>query len=321
MFNGAFPPFGDPFNDLWHGFISEGVEITANFFAPTDANATGVLLAAAKGVRLSSNVVGGHAQEQPGQAMAVAAVGSDPSFFWSERINIEGNIGWSHSGGPLRQLPRLLSGVDGGMGLASVSSDLVQPRNFATLNGGCCDWKSLGVVVIGQQAFDGRPVVQLLTGGGDCQAPGPKRAASATILSVPLESTPSLAGQLVYFAVKASVTATTRTDASFGLLIDRGDGQWLHSCSSVAAHHPTVGCLRFAPSTTPGEQPGWEGWTTVQFETALLTSGTARFGIEARGLCGNSTAHVLAAETAAAGRGAAVVVAPVGAPWSGALKG
>ena len=105
------------------------------------------------------------------------------------------------------------------------------------------------------------------------------------------------------------------------VLLRCGDGQWLHSCSSVAAHHPTVGCLRFAPPTTLGEQPGWEGWATVQFETTLLTSGTARFGIEARGLCGNSTAHVLAAETAAGGRGAAVVVAPVGAPWSGALKG
>ena len=128
VFNGAFPPFGDPFSDLWHGFASSGVEITSNFFAPVDANASGILLAAVDGVSISTNVVGGHTQEQPEQAMAVATVGSDPSFFTSTRINIDGNIGWRYSGGAIRQLPRLLPGVDGGLGLKEVVSDVVEAR-------------------------------------------------------------------------------------------------------------------------------------------------------------------------------------------------
>ena len=226
--------------------------------------------------------------------------------------------------------PTLVYPIVATLTIPYLSNGVTACRNFATLKG-CCDWTplslpggpSIGLAVDEDGLFDLRPVVKLRPTSGCQERAAQEQPAMATVLSVPLQSTPSLAGQLVYFAVKASLATTEQqTGVSLGLLIDRGDGKWLRSCSSVAAenHHQTVGCLRSSSSGT-STQPGWVDWSTVEFETTLLASGTARFAIEARGLCKNSTKiRVMASDKAMTGKSAAVAVAPVGVPWSAAVQ-
>ena len=51
---GAYPPFGDPIANIWHGYASHGVVIEANFFSLSHENGSGVLLASADNVIISA---------------------------------------------------------------------------------------------------------------------------------------------------------------------------------------------------------------------------------------------------------------------------
>ena len=175
IFNGAYPPNGDPFTHLWHGYVSEAVSVTGNSFAPTTVGASGIMLAAVNGAVFSANIVLGHAAEQPGQDMALISSGMDPSSFFAQDVTLHRNVGWQHSSGPLSllkpQLPpnplnQSLDSAwmgDSGMHPHSFSVDSVEQRNLIGRKG-CCRWASAhdlppAPILTPRGEFDGRPVL------------------------------------------------------------------------------------------------------------------------------------------------------------------
>ena len=51
---GAYPPFGDPIANIWHGYASHGVVIEANFFSLSHENGSAGMLASADNVIISA---------------------------------------------------------------------------------------------------------------------------------------------------------------------------------------------------------------------------------------------------------------------------
>ena len=101
-----------------------------------------------------------------------------------------------------------------------------------------------------------------------------------------MRRTPTLAGQLTYFAVR-----TSANEGALQLAIDRGDGKWRYSKPAVA---------RAFADTSSGRQPEWH---IASFATVLERVGLARFGILPTGQASHSEV-------------AQVVVARVGSGWS-----
>lgn len=270
----------------------------------------------------------GHTQEQPEQQMALISTGPDASTFFARDITLHRNVGWKHTAGVLSIVrpvglaagERFLG--DSGMFAHTISADSVEQRN-AIGRRGCCRWAvapdlAPPPILSSRVDFDGRPVTAW------ARPLGGQLATASVAWSADLSRSPSLAGQLVYFAVRVELQADTA--ATVGLSIDPGSGQWESSCAvppAQAFKHVSPGCIRPAPPSSASTTYQ----TIVSFATELQLSGVARFAIEiqehAAPAANASDILVLISagdmsDTAPpyAGIDAAVVVAPVGAAWN-----
>ena len=350
VLNGAFPPFGDPFQHVWRGYVSQAVQIEGNSFAPSSLNASGVLLAAVQGVQLSANVVVGHTQEQPAQQMALVSTGNDPGSFFAQDVTLSSsNVGWRHSAGPLgiirpNQLPaheawKGDSAIDG----QSFAAAQIEQRNMLGRRG-CCAWSAQPDLpplprLTPRGEFDGRPVIAwaLPARGTTLSAAG----TAALVWSTNLSTSPSIAGQLVYFGLRAALSPSAGTSTTVSLWVDPGTGRWESACATPPAkpfEHQVPGCLRALSGVA--KQPKQEDWQRLSYSTVLQTEGLARFAVhvsdaevmmKTRRADANSgteqqrgpddyLALFMAGDTISggpeAGMDAAVVVAPVGASWN-----
>lgn len=344
IFNGAYPPFGDPFTHLWHGYVSEAVSVTGNSFAPTTVGASGIMLAAVNGAVFSANIVLGHTAGQPGQDMALISSGMDPSSFFAQDITLHRNVGWQHSSGPLSllrpQLPpnplnQSLDSAwmgDSGMHPHSFSVDSVEQRNLIGRKG-CCRWASAhdlppAPILTPRGEFDGRPVLAWSRPANLSSGEG----ATASIAWSAELAQSSWAGQLLYFAVRVSLPRNlTLGHLALGLWIDPGTGHWVRSCATPPAQpskHHVPGCLR--RPTAPDDKGAEGAWQVVSLAAQMAGSGLARFAVhvdEHAPSVGGGAGHgddeqllIMAGDVEAvgssAGIDAAVVVAPVGAAWN-----
>jgi hypothetical protein len=209
---------------------------------------------------------------------------------------------------------------DSGLEAHTITSDTVPHRSL--IGSDCCSWKKLSIpsLVMAMptlsqlQPFDNRPVLSWTAPAGTSAG----TATAAVAWSCELERTPSLAGQLVYFAIKVALpTPTNRSRSSsssssssslvVGLWVDSGTGVWQKSCGPnnnnndddddhVAATmlgstqniHRTAGCLRGSSGDIGGgranEQNGaWGSWETISFSAKMERSGTARFALHVEG--------------------------------------
>ncbi len=367
ILNGAYPPFGDPLQHVWRGYVSQAVQIEGNSFAPTSLNASGVLLAAVQGVHLSSNVVVGRTQEQPAQQMALISTGVDPAAFFARDVTLSSsNVGWRHSAGPLGTLrPNGLlmgelwkgdSAIDG----PSFAAAEIEQRNMLGRRG-CCTWAAAPDLpplprITSRGEVDGRPVIAWApltadTSRENVDTPTPNRVAgehraarqsheqvadgtAALAWSANLSTSPAIAGQLVYFGIRAALSPTTTSTVS--LWIDPGTGQWQSACATAPAkpfEHQVPGCLR--PPSDASDKVKRGAWHLLSYSTILRTEGQARFAVHVSDAKAATTqladAHnqpspedysvlLMAGDITAggpqAGWDAAVVVAPVGAAWN-----
>ena len=119
-------------------------------------------------------------------------------------------------------------------------------------------------------------------------------AAGAVIASFDLANNPDLAGQSVYFAFEASVSAPGE---SLSLMIDPGDGHWQFSNSSKGLDCPLLlgfGCEGPTANATGG------GFHMRSYQATLSAAGVARFALRLSG--GNATLS-------------GVTIARIGAMW------
>ena len=122
---------------------------------------------------------------------------------------------------------------------------------------------------------------------------------SALVATLDLESTPSIAGRPVYFAMQWRPEDGTVSETTLTLLIDPGSGVWQRSEVGMRCNPQLVrGCTDAGPVLTPA------GWTQRVFAAELLTNGTARFALKMAGRAGKR----LAADISG------LVIAPIGAP-------
>ena len=350
VLNGAFPPFGDPFQHVWRGYVSQAVQIEGNSFAPTSLNASGVLLAAVQGVQLSANVAVGHTQEQPSQQMALVSTGNDPASFFAQDITLSSsNVGWRHSAGPVGILrPNQLPAHEAWKGDSAIDGQTfaaaqIEQRNMLGRRG-CCAWMAQPDLpppprITPRGEFDGRPVIAWAHAASDTTVSAAGTA--ALVWSTNLSTTPSIAGQLVYFGLRAALAPSASTSTTVSLWIDPGTGRWESACATPPARpfeHQVPGCLR--PPSGVVNQPKQENWQRLSYSTVLQTEGLARFAVHVSNADelmkpqrddanGGSEQHTgsdnylalfMAGDTVSggpeAGMDAAVVVAPVGASWN-----
>ena len=119
-------------------------------------------------------------------------------------------------------------------------------------------------------------------------------AAGAVIASFDLANNPDLAGQSVYFAFEASVSAPGE---SLSMMIDPGDGHWQFSNSSKGLDCPLLlgfGCEGPTSNATVG------GFHMRSYQATLSAAGVARFALRLSG--GNATLS-------------GVTIARIGAMW------
>jgi hypothetical protein len=208
---------------------------------------------------------------------------------------------------------------DSGLEAHTITSDTVPHRNL--IGSDCCGWKKLTadsqpvvMPTLSQlQPFDRRPVLSWTAPAG---APA-GTATGAVAWSCELERTPSLAGQLVYFAIKVALPPLPNNSSSgedspiVGLWIDAGTGVWQRSCGpdddndddhddddtghaaattlgSVQNIHRTAGCLRGSSGNSGGGRANelnsaWGAWETISFTARMERSGTARFALHVEG--------------------------------------
>jgi hypothetical protein len=209
---------------------------------------------------------------------------------------------------------------DSGFEAHTITSDTVPHRNL--IGPDCCSWKKLSGITsdadpvvmptLSQlQPFDSRPVLAWTAPAG---APA-GTVTGAVAWSCELKRTPSLAGQLVYFAIKVALPPLTNSSSSgegspvVGLWIDSGTGVWQRSCgpnsnnnnhSDDADHaaatmlsttqniHRTAGCLRGSSGDIGGgraneQNSAWGAWETISFSARMERSGTARFAMHVEG--------------------------------------
>ena len=83
---------------------------------------------------------------------------------------------------------------------------------------------------------------------------------SVQVIELDMSTTPALAGQLTYFAVRT-------TAAALRLAIDRGDGKWRYSATAASA----------AIAASDGEKR--PEWRVESFAAVLSRSGAARFAV------------------------------------------
>lgn len=296
-------------------------------------------------------------------------------------IKLHQNVGWRNTAGPIGYIlaegeedplnPKLGPGWvgDSGMMAHTFSADIVPQRNM--LDSECCNWTALVLLEINQQlatttatsvampelvqlaSFDRRPVLSWGQPRGSTMMRVTKTVVTGAVAwSCDLARTPSLAGQLAYFAMRVRLPIANADDGKpsaivVALWIDPGTGVWQRSCGGTGVHdiedkkttardaaapHHTAGCLRGTPSSVnpgawngDGNLDGWSTWSTISFTTTLARKGIARFAVHVEGapLAGveqqEETSQLLlmaGQEAHGTAKGAAVVVAPVGAAWT-----
>ena len=306
---------------------------------------TAIHLGAVREAVITGNVRGGSQCSNETAENALVTVGSDPQYFVAEDVTIERNRRWTSA---LAVHARIENSRDNGVNLHTFRSSTLKQRNYAHK---CCTWTGVRdshvtmPMLQPNGTYDGLPSLTWTVPN----IVGSASTVMAVAWQTTLESSPGLAGQVVWFAVQVLpiLPADCTVNGSIGLAIDPGNGKWQYSCNDKITPHSMAypeaaqprGCLHIqtqrsgavdhTTKPTTNAQPrrhswlGTQSWQLLSFQAAMSATGTAKFGIrvdnaaiDGSSLSGTNCAiqmKVLAGHSE--NEGGSVAVAPVGVDY------
>ena len=217
---------------------------------------------------------------EPSVSLVTTGPGEDGRFF-----NVSGEVTISSGFGQGQEGVGLVRSLD-----ENCSEACAQPfhqwhivgvprANFARSAHDASAWLPRGSLSPSGAMIDGAPIYTFSL----------HAAGSVQVIELDMSTTPALAGQLTYFAVR-----TTAAAGALRLAIDRGDGKWRYSATAASAAVVAV-------AASDGEKR--PEWRVESFAAVLSRSGAARFA-------------VVPPASPSGVRVAQAVVARVGAGWS-----
>jgi hypothetical protein len=332
---GGADPIHDSLSNMTFtkGGVCEGVVVSANHFSTGGDRKSAVLLAAAKGVRLTANTCYWDNEPSEVNQCALVTAGGNCSRFYAEDISWDANVPSYYYLKDGRHAVRMAGfskwvdiidpSVGSGtfLGLPYVgeacnsfhtySGQEVVQRNYVRpclSEHGQTTWWDCKYDQVATPRFPRHPAgaVSMVPAAGVEWDAHPVYnwtldavSSSVLLLSLDLATTPSLAGQPVYMAL----TARVPSDVFLTLAIDAGDGVFRYSDDGTTTTTPTAARAGAAATATV--------WQLRSYQGILMNNGTARFAA----FCWR---HSVGAGGAAVQLSGPVAVAAVGTAFSGA---